>query len=156
MADFENSVDGPGPTDPGTGFGDIRRRAGFVLAPLFFLVVLFVPIPGLSAPAHRLAAVMALVITLWVTESLPLPVTALLGPTLAVVLGVAGARDAYAPFADPLIFLFMGSFMLAQAIFTHRLNERIAYGVMSWKVVGARPRRILIAYGSSPPSFRHG
>ena len=41
----------------------------------------------------------------------------------------------------------MGSFMLARAIFTHRLNERIAYGVMSWKVIGARPTRILIGYG---------
>jgi sodium-dependent dicarboxylate transporter 2/3/5 len=66
---------------------------------------------------------------------------------LAVILGVSGASDTFAPFADPLIFLFMGSFMLARAIFVHRLNERIAYGVMSWKVIGARPRRILIAYG---------
>ncbi len=125
----------------------IRRKAGLVLAPALFLLILFLPLPGLSIEAHRLAAIMAAVITLWVTETIPLAVTALLGPTLAIVLGVASAREAYAPFADPLIMLFIGSFILAQAIFVHRLNERIAYGVMSWKVIGARPTRILIAYG---------
>lgn len=118
-----------------------------MLAPALFVLILALPLPGLSPEAHRLAAVMAGVITLWITESIPLPATALLGPTVAIVLGVAPARAAYAPFADPLIFLFIGSFILAQAIFVHRLNERIAYGVMSWKVIGARPTRILIAYG---------
>lgn len=128
-------------------FDRLRRRVGFFLAPILFLLVLILPLPGLSVPGHRLAAVMVLVITLWVTETIPLPVTALLGPTLAVVLGVAPAGEVFAPFANPLIFLFIGSFILAQAIFVHRLNERIAYGVMSWKVIGARPGRILIAYG---------
>jgi len=129
-------------------FDILRRQVGLVLGPLFLILTLLAPVPALSEPAHRLAAIMVLVITFWVTEALPLPVTALLGPLLAVVFGVAGAAETFAPFADPLIFLFMGSFMLARAIFVHRLNERIAYGVMSWKVVGARPRRILIAYGA--------
>jgi len=130
-----------------SGFDDVRRRVGLLLGPSLFVLTLLLPLPMLSAPAHRLAAVMVLVITFWVTEALPLPVTALLGPTLAIVMGVGNAGDAFAPFADPLIFLFVGSFMLARAIFVHRLNERIAYGVMSWKRVGARPGRILIAYG---------
>ena len=110
------------------------------------LLFLFLPLPGLSTEAHRLAGIMALVVTLWVTESIPLPVTALLGPTLAVIFGIAPAAEAYSAFANPLIFLFIGSFILAQAIFVHRLNERIAYGVMSWKIIGARPARILVAY----------
>jgi sodium-dependent dicarboxylate transporter 2/3/5 len=134
-------------TEKGLTIDRVRRKAGLVLSPALFLLILALPLPGLSVEAHRLAAVMVVVITLWVTETIPLPVTALLGPTLAVVLGVAPARQAFAPFADPLIFLFIGSFILAQAIFVHRLNERIAYGVMSWKVIGARPTRILIAYG---------
>jgi sodium-dependent dicarboxylate transporter 2/3/5 len=124
-----------------------RRRIGLFLAPALFLLVLLLPIPELSVSAHRLGAIMVGVITLWITEPIPLPVTALLGPTLAVVFGVVSAREAYAPFADPLIFLFIGSFILAQGIFVHGLNERIAYGVMSWKVIGARPSRILLAYG---------
>jgi len=135
------------PPAPPTRFDQLRRNTGIVLAPTLFVLILLVPIPGLSMEAHRLAAVMTLVIILWVTEVVPLPVTALFGPALAVVLGVAPAREAFAPFADPLIFLFIGSFIIAQAIFVHRLNERIAYGVMSWKIIGAHPGRILIAYG---------
>jgi sodium-dependent dicarboxylate transporter 2/3/5 len=47
-----------------------------------------------------------------------------------------------------LIFVFLGTFILAQAIFAHRLNERIAYGVLSWDFIGARPGRLLVAYGA--------
>ena len=67
---------------------------------------------------------------------------------LAVVLQVAPVREAFAPMSNPLIFLFMGSFILAQALFVHRVNERIAYTVLSWKMIGARPTRILVAYGA--------
>ena len=129
-------------------FDEIRRKVGLVLAPLVFFSILLLPFPSLTPSAHRLAAVFTLVVILWVTEAIPLPVAALLGPTLAVIMGVAPVSEAFAPFSNPLIFLFIGSFMLAQAIFVHRLNERIAYGVMSWKIVGARPTRILIAYGA--------
>ena len=146
MADG-NGESGIGSVETTLTVDRLRRKIGLVLAPALFGLMLVLPLPGLSVEAHRLAAVMVAVITLWVTETIPLPVTALLGPTLAIVLGVAPARQAYAPFADPLILLFIGSFILAQAIFVHRLNERIAYGVMSWKVIGARPTRILIAYG---------
>jgi sodium-dependent dicarboxylate transporter 2/3/5 len=128
-------------------FEYLRRRAGFFVAPALFLIVLLAPLPGLSVQAHRLAAISVAVITLWVTEAIPLPATALLGPMLAVAMGVAPAREVFAPFADPLIFVFLGTFILAQAIFAHRLNERIAYGVLSWKLVGARPARLLVAYG---------
>ena len=61
---------------------------------------------------------------------------------------MAPVRETLAPFANPLIFLFIGSFILAQGLFVHRVNERIAYGVLSLKVIGARPTRILIAYGA--------
>jgi len=129
-------------------FDEVRRKAGLFLAPALFLLILFLPLPRLSVPAHRLAAIFAMVISLWVTEVIPLPATALLGPALAVIMGIAPARDVFAPFADPLIFLFIGSFILAQSIFAYRLNERIAFGVMSWQIIGGRPARILIAYGA--------
>ena len=129
-------------------FDELRRRTGLVVGPLVFLLLLLWPSDTLSPEAHRLAAVLALVIIFWVTEALPLAVTALLGPMLAVVLQVAPVREAFAPMSNPLIFLFMGSFILAQALFVHRVNERIAYTVLSWKMIGARPTRILVAYGA--------
>lgn len=129
-------------------FEQWRVRVGFVLAPLVFAAVLMIRFDTLSPEAHRLAAVMAAVVVLWVTEALPMPVTALLGAAACVVLRVAEAKAVFAPFADQLMFLFIGSFILARAIFLHRLDRRLAFGVMSLAWVGARPGRILFAFGA--------
>ena len=132
-----------------------RKRAGFVLAPLvFFALYVFLPyhlFPGKleqQRPPHHLAAIMAMVVVMWITECLPMPVTALLGAAMCVVLQVGSAKDVFAPFADPLMFLFIGSFMIARAIFLHRLDKRLAFGVLSLPGVGARPGRILFAFGA--------
>ena len=127
----------------------MRRTVGFFLAPAVFIALLALPLAGLSPAAHRLAAVMAAVVVLWVTEALPLPVTALLGAAASVVLEVAPAKEVFAPFADPLMFLFIGAFILARGIFLHQLDRRVAYAVLSLPWVGARPARILVAFGAA-------
>jgi solute carrier family 13 (sodium-dependent dicarboxylate transporter), member 2/3/5 len=99
----------------------------------------------LSPEALTLAPILLLVIVLWVTEALPLAVTALLGAVLCVVAGVAPAKEVFRPFADPLIFLFIGSFLLAEAIRMHGLDRRLAYRVLSVPWIGERPARILAA-----------
>jgi sodium-dependent dicarboxylate transporter 2/3/5 len=126
----------------------MRERIGAVLAPAVFVFFLVLPLPGIPDPAHRLAAVLATVVVLWVTEALPLPVTALLGAAACVVLQVAPAKEVFAPFADPLMFLFIGAFILSRAIFLHGLDRRVAYAVLSLPWVGARPSRILFAFGA--------
>jgi sodium-dependent dicarboxylate transporter 2/3/5 len=128
-------------------FNRRRRTAGLFLAPLVFLIVLFAPL-DLPIAAHRMAAIMALVIVLWITEALPLAITAILGPCLAVVFGVTSGRAALAPFADPIIFLFIGGFMLAQAMFVHGVDRRIAYGALAMPGVGSSAFRILLVYGA--------
>ena len=129
-------------------FDAARRRVGLILGPALFVLLLLAPLEALTPEGQRLAAVTALVVVFWTTEALPLAVTALLGPVLAVILRVAPVGTVLAPFAHPLIFLFIGSFILAQALFVHRVNERIAYAVLSLRMIGARPTRILIAYGA--------
>ena len=129
-------------------FDRARRVVGFVLAPALFALLLLLPLEGLKPEAQRLAAVMAAVVVLWVTEALPLPVTALVGAAACVAVRVAPAREVFAPFADPLMFLFIGSFILARGIFLHRLDRRLAFGVLSVAWVGARPSRILFAFGA--------
>jgi sodium-dependent dicarboxylate transporter 2/3/5 len=121
-----------------------RRRVGLVLAPLVFAALWLAPL-ALPTPAHRLAAVLGAVVVLWMSEAIPMAMTALLGVALAVVLGVAPAADAFAPFADPIMFLFIGSFMLARAIFFHRLDRRFALALLALPAVGARPARVLAA-----------
>lgn len=132
-----------------TGKFDVwRNKAGFILAPLVFLAVWLMPMPSLKPEAHSLGAIIAAVVVLWICESLPMPVTALMGAAACIVLQVADAKVVLAPFADPLIFLFIGSFILARAIFLHDLDKRFAYGVLSLKFIGAKPSRILFAFGA--------
>ena len=126
----------------------MRQRIGFTLAPLVFITLLLLPFPALTPQAHRLAGVMAAVIILWMTEAIPLPVTAVLAAAVCVILQVAPAKEVFAPFADPLMFLFIGSFILARAIFLNGLDRRLAFGVLSLNWVGARPGRILFAFGA--------
>ena len=128
-------------------FNRRRRTGGLFLGPAVFLTLLISPLP-LEPAAHRLAAIMAMMVVFWVTEALPLAVTALIGPVLAVALRIVPARDAFAPFADPIIFLFIGSFMLAEAMFVQGLDRRIAFGALSSRLVGRSPVRILFVYGA--------
>jgi len=128
-------------------FNRRRRTAGLFLAPAVMALLWAAPLP-LPGPAHRMAAILGLVVVLWVSEALPMAVTAILGPVLAVVLRVADARVALAPFADPIIFLFIGSFILAEAMFVHGVDRRIAYTALSWRFVGQSAPRILIVYSA--------
>ena len=126
-------------------FEQWRRMAGLVTAPLVFTALWLVPTVGLSAGAHRLLSVLGAVVVLWVTEAIPLPVTALLGPVLCVLLGIAPAKEVFRGFADPIIFLFLGSFLIAEAMLRHGLNRRIAFGIM--RRVGTSPTLLLASFG---------
>jgi sodium-dependent dicarboxylate transporter 2/3/5 len=129
-------------------FNRRRRTAGLVAGPAVFAAIVLIPFPTLPPAAHTLAAILGLMIVLWMTEALPLAITALLGPTLVVVLGVAPVRAAFASFADPIIFLFIGSFMLAQAMFVHRLDRRLAYTALASRWVGQSGLRLVVAYAA--------
>jgi solute carrier family 13 (sodium-dependent dicarboxylate transporter), member 2/3/5 len=128
-------------------FNRRRRTVGMFLGPATLFVMLVAPLP-LTWQAHRMAAILAMVVVLWITEALPIAVTAMLGPVLAVVFQVAPARAALAPFADPIIFLFIGGFILAEAMFVHGVDRRIAYTALSWRAIGRSGARILVVYGA--------
>ena len=128
-------------------FDQTRHIVGAICGPLCALLLWFMPINGLSEPAHHLLAIMALVAIWWITEPVPIPVTSLLGPTLCVVLGIVPMQGAFEQFANPMIFLFMGGFLLAKGMMIHGLDKRIAYGLLSMRWVGDSPRRIFLAIG---------
>jgi sodium-dependent dicarboxylate transporter 2/3/5 len=128
-------------------FNRKRRTVGLFLAPLAFAAVWAFPFT-VPVAAHRTAAILAAVVVLWITEALPVAATALLGPTLAVVTHVAPARQVLAPFADPIVFLLIGSFMLAQAMFVHGVDRRIAYSALTLPGVGTSALRIMVVYGA--------
>lgn len=85
--------------------------------------------PDPAALRHGLA-LLVLVGALWMTRALDLTVTALLVPVLAVATGLLDTRAALASFAHPIIFLFLGGFVLATALQRHGLDAALAAWVM--------------------------
>lgn len=124
-----------------------RRTFGLIVAPILAIAVMLTPIDALTLEAHKLLAIMVLTAIWWITEPIPIPVTSLLAPTLAVITGVASVSTAFAAFANSMIFLFMGGFILAKAMMNHGLDKRFAYWLLSRNWVGSNPRRIFLAIG---------
>ena len=127
-------------------FEGMRKRVGWYLAPVVLVVLWWIPLPGLSEPARHLFAIVGMALTLWMTEAIPLAATALLAPSLCVVAGLGSARDVFKPFADPVIFLFMGSFMMGEAMLKHGLNRRFAFTLLAMPWVGSSPARLYAAF----------
>jgi sodium-dependent dicarboxylate transporter 2/3/5 len=123
-----------------------QRKIGFIAGPLFLVAIWVSPLP-LPVEAHRLAAIMAFVITWWVTEAVPLPVTSLIGVGLTVLAGIATPKEAFAPFATPIIFLFVGAFILARAASLHQLDLRMASALLRSRLVGGNVSRVPLALG---------
>jgi len=129
-------------------FERFRRTAGLFSGPLLALAVYLLPLNGLSSRAHTLAAVIAWVVVWWVSEPVPIPITSLLGAALCVISGVADAKAVLAPFANPIIFLFLGSFIIARTMSVHGLDKRLAYSLLSRRLVGSSSGRILFVFGA--------
>ena len=127
-------------------FNNRRRTIGLFLGPLLLVALIALPLP-VPLAAHKLAGVLAMMVVFWVTEALPLAVTAMLGPVLAVILRIVPVRAAFASFADPVIFVFIGGFMLAEAMFVHGVDQRIAYTALTQRFVGTSATRILLVFG---------
>ena len=77
----------------------------------------------------------------WMTEALPLAVTALLPVLLFPIFGVRSIEDTTPSYAHPLIFLFLGGFLLARAMHVWNLDRRLALNVLRYS--GTSPRRVI-------------
>ena len=107
------------------------------------VAVAILPIAGLSTAGQYAIATMAFAGALWITGALPLPVTALLVPVALVTLGVyTDFGDAVAGFADPVIFLLLAGFVLAEAMRARGLDRRVAFRVLAR--MGRSPRRLVL------------
>ena len=140
--------DTPGLLSPGEEkFETWRRRVGLVLGPVLFLLLLWFPIPGLSPAAQRLVPALVLAMVFWITEAIPMAATAMLAPALCVPLGVTAQAAVLAPFASPSIFMFIGSFFIAEAMHVHGLDRRMALWLLTRRGVTRTPFTLYAAMG---------
>lgn len=121
-----------------------RQQIGMVLGPLLFAgVLLFSPF-DISSSANAALASTLWIAVWWVTEAIPIPATSLLPIVLFPLSGVVDAAGATAPYADPVVFLLLGGFLLALGIERWGLHRRIALTIVS--LVGMRSDRLLLGF----------
>jgi sodium-dependent dicarboxylate transporter 2/3/5 len=137
-------------------FEKARQTIGLFLGPIVFLIMYLVPLP-LEPNQQTLAAILAFTIVYWLSEAIPIPATAILALALCVLLNVPGlgpnADDApgdvvYGAFASDTIFLFIGAFIIAQAMTTHGLDRRFAFRILSLPGVAKSTYGVIIAFGA--------
>jgi sodium-dependent dicarboxylate transporter 2/3/5 len=122
-----------------------RQLLGLWLGPLLFILMLVIPAPaGMEPAAQKMAALALLMATWWMCESLPIPATSLLPIVLFPWLGILSTGKAAAPYANHLIFLFMGGFIIALSMQRWNLHRRIAMNIV--KVVGFSPSRLILGF----------
>ncbi|QIN80440.1 DASS family sodium-coupled anion symporter [Rubrobacter marinus] len=128
-------------------FERARQTLGLFIGPLVFLTMYFAPLP-LEPAQQTLAAILAFTIVYWLSEAVPIPVTAILALAMCVVFGVASSDDVYGSFSSDTIFLFIGAFIIAQAMMTHGLDRRFAFRVLSLPGVAKSTYGVIIAFGA--------
>ncbi len=126
------------------GYG-ARQRIGLILGVLLLLATFLAPpVFGLNPAASKVALLAITMATMWVTEAIPIPATALLPMVLLPILGIMPIKEAAAPYADPIIYLFMGGFILSLAMERWNLHRRLALGIIS--KVGTQPRALVLGF----------
>ncbi|WP_290785153.1 DASS family sodium-coupled anion symporter [Halomonas sp.] len=115
-------------------------RVGLWLGPALLLATLLLPPPvGMSEAAWACVGLALLMATWWSTEAVPIPVTSLLPMVLIPALGLGTMSEATGSYANPIIYLFLGGFLLGIAMQRWNLHRRLALHVL--KLVGHQPRR---------------
>jgi solute carrier family 13 (sodium-dependent dicarboxylate transporter), member 2/3/5 len=122
-----------------------RHQIGLVAGPLLAMLMAVILPESLPGPQRFLAVILTWVVVFWITEPVPLPVTALLGAGICVLAGLGSMKSVFSAFAHPIIFLFIGSFCLSEALSVHGLDRRFGNWLLSVRWVGSHPIRIMLA-----------
>lgn len=119
------------------------RKIGFFVGPLLFLI-LVVGQPFDESIVNNVLSVSAWMLTWWILEVFPIYVTALLPMVFFPALGILDLRETFMPYGSPIVFLFLGGFIIALAMEERRLHERLSYGLI--RLTGTRPRQIILGF----------
>lgn len=121
------------------------KTLGFWIGVFLFVLVLILPPPeGLSPTGMRMAAVAALMAVWWLSEATHIAVTALLPVALFPLLGIMKSQDATLSYANHLVFLYIGGFIIALAMERWDLHKRIA--LLTIRRIGTKPDRLVLGF----------
>ncbi|MCU7495350.1 MAG: DASS family sodium-coupled anion symporter [Ignavibacteria bacterium] len=151
------------------------RRTGFVLGLILFLFIMLLPVPqtfiemaagSLKMPSgspevleaafgtQTVLATLAIMVCWWITEALPIPVTALLPGIIFPLFHVTGvfggkifnfdAKNTLLNYANPVIFLFLGGFLIAAALHKWNLDRRLTLYILTRGNLANKPKLVVL------------
>ena len=121
---------------------------GMPLAIIAFIVIMLIPMQGLSYTGHAAIALLVFAVIMWATETVHLAVTSLIILFIQPIIGVESFDSAVIGFANPIIFLMIGGFIIAEAIRKSGLATRLTYSMLN-KFGTSPDRSIFVAVFST-------
>jgi sodium-dependent dicarboxylate transporter 2/3/5 len=124
---------------------NLTKRIGLILGPtLFILILLFFKPEGLSTQANAVLASTAWIAIWWITEAIPIAVTALLPIVLFPLSGGLDLSSTTSAFGHKYVFLYLGGFIIAITIEKWNLHKRIALNIIT--IIGSDIRKIILGF----------
>lgn len=119
------------------------KLSGLIIGILVFSYLYFFVTPpeSLSENAWKVIACAAFMLIWWITEAVPIPVTALAPVIFFPLMGVSSMKEAAVSYGSPMIFLFLGGFLLATAMERWQLHIRIALNIV--RLVGTNANTMI-------------
>ncbi|MBS1715858.1 MAG: DASS family sodium-coupled anion symporter [Armatimonadetes bacterium] len=112
-------------------------------------VVVWALLGGLDPRQRTVAAVFAFTVALWMTEAVPLAVAALTSTMLLVLTGAMSGKDAFGAYGDPIVLLFVGSFILAKSMEDSGLDRRVSFWILSRGWASKNASSMLLTLGGT-------
>lgn len=122
----------------------LSRKIGFIIGPLLYILLLAAPIELINPTIDKVIAIAAWMIIWWITEAVSISVTALIPLALFPLLGIGDIKEVASNYANPIVYLFFGGFVIALALEKVNLHKRIALSIL--KITGTKANGIILGF----------
>ncbi len=122
----------------------LSRKIGFIIGPLLCILLLAAPVELINPAIDKVIAVALWMIIWWVTEAVSISVTALIPLALFPLLGIGDIKEVASNYANPIVYLFFGGFVIALALEKVNLHKRIALSIL--KITGTKANEIILGF----------
>lgn len=122
----------------------LSRKIGFLSGPILCIILLVIPFTIVTPEIDRVIAIAAWMIIWWITEAVSISVTALIPLALFPLLGIGDIKSVASNYANPIVYLFFGGFVIALALEKVQLHKRIALSIL--KITGTKANGIVLGF----------